>query len=276
MLRRSDSPSRPKAASPDNGVAPVFAQWPTTALVLDPASESIVAANPAALRSLGYSQEEVCKLSFTTLFTCEGVDPKNLVERLRSATSREPLEMRQHCCDGSQRSVEATCYSLTLDERPVRAVAVHDVTVRRIAETHLLKKHQQLDHLANHDALTGLPNRLHLAAHLPEAIEQARKDGTVLAVLFLDLDRFKHVNDSRGHETGDKLLKTAAQRIRATIRSEDLVVRMGGDEFVVVMKGVNSTDMVKDAAERFKPPVELAKIMSTVQFFLLYGLLEIA
>jgi diguanylate cyclase (GGDEF)-like protein/PAS domain S-box-containing protein len=250
MLRRSDSPSRAKFASADDGIAPVFAQWPTTALVLDPASGSIVAANPAALRSLGYSQEEVCKLSFTTLFTCEGVDPKNLVERLRSATSREPLEMRQHCCDGSQRSVEATCYSLTLDERPVLAVAVHDVTVRRIAETHLLKKHQQLDHLANHDALTGLPNRLHLAAHLPEAIEQARKDGTVLAVLFLDLDRFKHVNDSRGHETGDKLLKTAAQRIRATIRSEDLVVRMGGDEFVVVMKGVNSTDMVKDAAER--------------------------
>src|SRR5271170_479536 len=170
MLRRSYSPSRLFSSSGKVGSpVAIFAQWPTTALVLDPASENIVAANPAALRSFGYSQEEVCKLPFTTLFSSAGVDPRNLVARLRNATTREPLELRQHCRDGSQRSVEATCYSLTLGDRPVLAVAVHDVTVRRIAETQLMEKHQQLDHLANHDALTGLPNRLHLAAHLPEA-----------------------------------------------------------------------------------------------------------
>jgi diguanylate cyclase (GGDEF)-like protein len=146
--------------------------------------------------------------------------------------------------------VEATCYRLALGGRQVLAVAVHDVTVRRKVETHLLEKHQQLDHLAHHDHLTGLPNRLYLAAHLPGAIEEAKKDGEVLAVLFLDLDRFKHVNDSRGHETGDKLLKTVAQRIRSTMRVEDLVVRMGGDEFIVVMKGVRNTQQVSDAAAR--------------------------
>ena len=158
--------------------------------------------------------------------------------------------MYQHCKDGSQRSVEATCYQVMLGERQVLAVAVHDVTVRRKVESQLLEKHQHLDHLANHDPLTGLPNRLFLAAHLPDAIEEAKNSGAVLAVLFLDLDRFKHVNDSRGHETGDKLLKTVAQRIRSTIRAEDLVVRMGGDEFVVVMKGVKNTAQVSDAAER--------------------------
>ncbi|MGN6452066.1 MAG: putative bifunctional diguanylate cyclase/phosphodiesterase, partial [Steroidobacteraceae bacterium] len=89
-----------------------------------------------------------------------------------------------------------------------------------------------------------------LAAHLPDAIEEAKKNGNVLAVLFLDLDRFKHVNDSRGHETGDKLLKTVAQRVRSTMRAEDLVVRMGGDEFVVVMRGIKSTEEVNDAATR--------------------------
>ena len=72
----------------------------------------------------------------------------------------------------------------------------------------------------------------------------------MLAVLFLDLDRFKHVNDSRGHETGDKLLKTVAQRMRSTMRAEDVVVRMGGDEFVVILKGVSSTEQVNDAAGR--------------------------
>ena len=130
------------------------------------------------------------------------------------------------------------------------AVAVHDVTVRRVAENQLLERHQRLDHLAHHDVLTGLPNRLYLAAHLPDAVAEAKEKGTLLAVLFLDLDRFKHVNDSRGHETGDKLLKTVAQRVRSCMRSEDVVVRMGGDEFVVVMKDVKNTDKVNEAAER--------------------------
>jgi len=129
-------------------------------------------------------------------------------------------------------------------------VAVHDVTIRRKAETTLLERHQQLDHLAHHDQLTGLPNRLYLAAHLPGDIEAAKQAGNMLAVLFLDLDHFKHVNDSRGHETGDKLLKTVAQRVRSTVRTQDVVVRMGGDEFVVILKGVTHTGQVSETAER--------------------------
>jgi diguanylate cyclase (GGDEF)-like protein len=119
-----------------------------------------------------------------------------------------------------------------------------------VVESQMLQRHQHLDHLAHHDQLTGLPNRLYLAANLPDALAEAKEKGTLLAVLFLDLDRFKHVNDSRGHETGDKLLKTVAQRIRTTIRAQDVVVRMGGDEFVVIMKDVKNTEKVNEAAER--------------------------
>jgi diguanylate cyclase (GGDEF)-like protein len=158
--------------------------------------------------------------------------------------------MRQRCKDSSLRNVEATAHRLELEGRPVLAVTVHDVTVRRVVESQLLERHQRLDHLAHHDQLTGLPNRLYLAAHLPDAITAAKDAGTLLAVLFLDLDRFKHVNDSRGHETGDKLLKTVAQRIRSTMRAQDVVVRMGGDEFVVVMNDVKNTETVHEAAER--------------------------
>ena len=227
-----------------------FEQWPTTALVLDPASERVLAVNPAGLRSLGYTLEEVRTLAFSALFSVEGVDAKALVKRLQESSSRAPEEMRQRCKDGATRTVEANCYPLSLGNRSVLAVAVHDVSVRRSVETHLLQKHQQLDHLAHHDQLTGLPNRLYLQVHLPEAIEEAKRSGTVLAVLFLDLDRFKHVNDSRGHETGDKLLKTVAQRIRSTMRAEDVVVRMGGDEFVVILKAVKGSDQVSEAAGR--------------------------
>jgi len=229
----------------------VFEQWPTTALVLDPARLQIVAANPAALRNTGYSHQEVRELRFSQLFSAEGAaDERVLLARLQDATARAPIEMRQRCKDGSLRNVEATAHRLDLDGRPVLAVTVHDVTVRRVVESQMLERHQRLDHLAHHDQLTGLPNRLYLAAHLPDAITEAKEKGTLLAVLFLDLDRFKHVNDSRGHETGDKLLKTVAQRIRSTMRSQDVVVRMGGDEFVVVMKDVKNTDKVNEAAER--------------------------
>ena len=234
----------------DSAGQDVFEQWPTTALVIDPATGAVVTANPAALRSLGYLLEEMRRLPVMQLFSAEGVEPGSLVAKLQEATNRAPMELRQHCRDGSRRSVEASCYPLQLGERPALGMVVHDITVRRKVETQLLEKHQELDHLAHHDHLTGLPNRLYLAAHLPDAIEEAKTSGTVLAVLFLDLDRFKHVNDSRGHETGDKLLKTVAQRIRTTMRSEDLVVRMGGDEFVVVMKSVKHTEQVSDAATR--------------------------
>ena len=227
-----------------------FEQWPTTALVLDPAKGRILAVNPAGLRSLGYTLDEVRARSFSEFFSAEGVADQSLVKRVQEASTRAPVEMRQRCKDGSTRNVEASCYPLSLGNRSVLAVAVHDVTVRRKVETHLLQKHQQLDHLAHHDQLTGLPNRLYLQAHLPEAIEEAKRASTVLAVLFLDLDRFKHVNDSRGHETGDKLLKTVAQRIRSTMRAEDVVIRMGGDEFVVILKGVKSSEQVSEAAGR--------------------------
>jgi len=228
----------------------VFEQWPTGALVLNTATLQIVAANAAALRSLGYTLEEVRELRFGELFSAEGVDPRALVGKLLDATSRLPVEMRQRCKDGSQRNVEANCYPLTLGEQQLLGMAVHDVTVRRKVETQLLERHQQLDHLAHHDQLTGLPNRLYLAAHLPGDIEEAKKAGSMLAVLFLDLDRFKHINDSRGHETGDKLLKTVAQRVRSTVRTQDVVVRMGGDEFVVILKGVQQTGQVSETAER--------------------------
>jgi PAS domain S-box-containing protein len=202
---------RRRPASPyDAQHLAVFEQWPTTAMALDPATMRWISGNPASLRNLGLTLDELRTLKFDDIFSVEGVEGRGLILKLEEATTRAPLEMRQRCADGSERNVEATCYRIEVNERQLLAVAVHDVTIRRRVETQLLEKHQKLDHLAHHDHLTGLPNRLYLAAHLPDAIEEAKKNGTVLAVLFLDLDRFKHVNDSRGHETGDKLLKTVA------------------------------------------------------------------
>ena len=106
-----------------------------------------------------------------------------------------------------------------------------DITERKAAEARIL-------HAANHDDLTGLANRAVLGDHLEAAIRECRATDTGLALLYLDLDRFKLINDARGHEVGDRLLIKVAQRMRAIVRETDLVARMGGDEFAIVQTAV--------------------------------------
>ena len=97
----------------------------------------------------------------------------------------------------------------------------------------------EMAHLAQHDALTGLPNRLLLMERLSQAIGQARRHGKQLALLFLDLDHFKHVNDSLGHAIGDRLLASVANRLKESVRATDTVFRQGGDEFVILLTEIS-------------------------------------
>jgi diguanylate cyclase (GGDEF)-like protein len=121
-------------------------------------------------------------------------------------------------------------------------------------KTKLLRKivgrtNDKLLHFATHDVLTGLPNRALLAERIQHAIHVSKRSGLSFAVLFMDLDGFKAINDSLGHSVGDGLLIAVGQRIRACIRSEDMVSRIGGDEFVVVMGNLASPEVVENLAE---------------------------
>jgi diguanylate cyclase (GGDEF)-like protein/PAS domain S-box-containing protein len=225
-------------------------QSPDGVLFVHAATLAIVDANPALLRTLGFTLAELRALKLEQVFTDEAGDVEAMLTRLRDPMPRQPIQIRQRCRSGSVIDVEITGARLNVGDSRVLAFRTHDVSLRRKIEAQLLEKQQHLDHLAHHDQLTGLPNRLFLAAHLPDAIAEARRTGAILAVLFLDLDRFKHINDSRGHETGDKLLKSVAQRIRTTVRTEDLVIRMGGDEFIVVLKSAKSAEQVHETAAR--------------------------
>ena len=227
-----------------------FDQSPSGMLLVDSDTLKIIAANPALQRSLEYSPPELALMTLAQLFSDESATSDELMIRLRDPNPRMPARIQQRRKNGALQGVEVSGHPLEIRGRRVLCFTINDISLRSKVEAQLLEKQQHLDHLAHHDQLTGLPNRLFLAAHLPGAIEEARAARQMLAVLFLDLDRFKHINDSRGHETGDKLLKTVAQRIRATMRTEDVVVRMGGDEFIVVLKNVQAAEQVLDAASR--------------------------
>jgi diguanylate cyclase (GGDEF)-like protein len=109
---------------------------------------------------------------------------------------------------------------------------------------------RELVRLSLHDALTGLPNRMLLADWLAADIQSSQRKNSQAAVLFVDLDKFKHVNDTHGHEVGDRLMRAVADRLRTTLRPEDRVIRFGGDEFVVLCPEVNSASTAEKVAHR--------------------------
>ncbi|MCD8522429.1 MAG: EAL domain-containing protein [Saccharospirillaceae bacterium] len=116
--------------------------------------------------------------------------------------------------------------------------------------TELKKAQQNLEHIAHHDVLTGLPNRLSLNKKLEYALNMARRGGEMLAVIFLDLDRFKDINDTIGHDIGDLLLKDVAHRLHNNVRDSDICARLGGDEFVVVLSRIDDENRIQEKCDQ--------------------------
>ncbi|MGE4124419.1 MAG: EAL domain-containing protein [Pusillimonas sp.] len=121
-------------------------------------------------------------------------------------------------------------------------VVLEDISARKHMEDELV-------HMAGHDALTGLPNRVLLQDRLDKALARARRQQQQVAVMYLDLDRFKHINDSLGHAAGDAMLSEAARRLTNAVRETDTVARLGGDEFVVVLEGIDDSRTVTARAQ---------------------------
>ncbi|MCB1758635.1 MAG: EAL domain-containing protein [Gammaproteobacteria bacterium] len=129
--------------------------------------------------------------------------------------------------------------------------------------TSIRQSQDQLYHLAHHDPLTDLPNRMLLNARLDQAINHAHRERNHIALMFLDLDRFKNINDTLGHPVGDELLKSLAQRLKSVVREDDTVARLGGDEMIVVLEGLEHPQLATKVAENllgiFEQPFTLGE-----------------
>ena len=218
---------------------------------------AFISVNPSFSRITGYSEGEVTGQNSNMLDSSQhSPDFYRRVRDVLERTGHWAGEMWQRRKDDQEFLgwLEMSEVRDSLGMRSHFVAVVNDITDKKRAE-------QELRYLANYDTLTGLPNRALLSERLGRATIRARRQETRVAVLFLDLDRFKDINDSLGHAAGDRLLKAAAVRLQSTVSASDTVARLGGDEFTVVLEDVESLAaverMARDILAAFSKPLEV-------------------
>ncbi len=230
------------------------------AIMITSPNHRILRVNPAFTRITGFTADDVMGRPMSDLFQLDDRENKQ-IERICQRLAREhswqgELDYRNR---RGERLTALQTISKVTDEQDRVSHFIHifnDITETKAAE-------QQIRHQAHHDSLTDLPNRASLKYRIGEAVARARHDDTRLAVLFLDLDYFKEVNDRLGHAVGDRLLREVAERLQRLLRHEDIVGRLGGDEFLILLEGL--------PAPRFAGQVAAKVIEVLTQPFVLDG-----
>ncbi len=222
-------------------------------LVIDSQAE-ISYVTASSHRVLGYLPEDLVGTNVKTLVESDSrLKLQNFISNcLKVAEISQLIELPFRHHDGHLCSVEVVGNNL-LSNPQVKAIVLtlRDISDRKQA-VELLRHH------AFHDSLTNLPNRALFNEHMQQAVKRAKSnDNYRFAVLFLDLDRFKLVNDSLGHKMGDKLLRAVAQRVKTCLRSEDTIARLGGDEFALLLQNIQNVEQAQDVAERIRQELSL-------------------
>jgi diguanylate cyclase (GGDEF)-like protein/PAS domain S-box-containing protein len=219
-------------------------------------------ANPASLALTGYSLEETIGMNARHILDPEdqGLLRGRAAARQRGPDFRGHRELKIRRKDGEVRWVDYSAAPIEYQGRLATLGAAFDITERKRAD-------ERIKSLAYHDALTGLPNRLLFNDRLSLAVAQAHRAQQKLAVLFLDLDRFKAINDSLGHALGDRLLQETASRLSTCVREGDTVARIGGDEFVLLLPGIQRPVEVARVAEKVLDALREPRVVEGHELF---------
>lgn len=213
----------------------------------------IIYANDAATRNLGYANDELLDMYIYQLD--EGLNLIDWEEHWQQLYRRRTHNSVTHFHLKRGDTFPAECSHNYVESANAAFICTF---VRDITERH--RQEQQLLHLSHHDKLTGLPNRQLLEDRLEQAISHASRHDCFFAILFIDLDHFKEVNDTYGHKVGDELLKVISRRLSHSVRSGDTVARHGGDEFIILLNELsdssNVEQVVKEILEKMSQPVE--------------------
>jgi diguanylate cyclase (GGDEF)-like protein/PAS domain S-box-containing protein len=213
---------------------------PVPMIVSSQDGERIISVNDAAVAHYGYSREDFEKLKVADIQAFDQAAPWTGDQSTEERAARTWKHVK---ADGALIDVAIYSRLLVFEGQPAMLLALMDITERKRAEA-------RLAFMAQHDGLTGLPNRILLRQRLDELLAHTRRSGDKVAVLFLDLDNFKGINDTLGHAVGDKLLKGVTKRLRSSLREEDAIARLGSDEFAIVQAGVNRPEDVALLARR--------------------------
>lgn len=231
----SDITERRASAEREQLAEKVFTHTPTGIIFTDDAHR-ILSINPATTQMTGY---EPFELIGHTVFGVINLDAEQPLEsfcenaRLRGSWSGE-LDVTKKNGEEFPAGIRVSRVDDPYSGLPAHYIWIlADITERKQAE-------ERMRHIAQHDALTGLPNRLSLLMRLAQLLPDARRHQWTLAVMFLDLDRFKIINDTLGHQVGDELLREVACRLSSVVRETDFVARLGGDEFVVILPDITT------------------------------------
>ena len=221
-------------------------QYSGEAILITDADNNIITINPAFTRLTGFLPEEA--LGKNPRFLSAGRTTKNEYRQMWQSINERGFwqgEIWDRRKDGGVYPKWMSISVIRDEDGSVRYYVAHftDVTSERAAEA-------KLYHMAHHDVLTGLLNRFSLKGRLDQALSAARRDGSRVALLFVDLDRFKAVNDTLGHHVGDQMLVEVARRLSESVRDSDVVARVGGDEFVIMLSALEHSGSVAKVAEK--------------------------